>query len=307
MLLKLFISDTRRITAMRNLCCALMLLGCLNACSSSPEQVPNENKVEMDKVLTSAHVNNDEKSADNTRLDKITNNQVINDKTSENKRASAINLYEQHQVINPIVINDEVRQQYQQATSLMKQKEWLKAQALFDKVIEQQPQLSGSYVNKAIIAKQQGNLAQAQALLNQALAINKLNLYAHHIQGQVYRLQGDFDKAEQSYLAALAIWPDFTEAQASMAILLELYRGRLIDAYGYYHSYLQLKSDDEEVRRWQAALAIKIKRAGLTLPQFDDEAIHDQSKANLKPETSKIELLGENKKTPSAAEEKNND
>ena len=91
-------------------------------------------------------------------------------------------------------------------------------------------------------------------------------MYAHHLQGKVYRLQGQFDKAEQSYLAALAIWPDFTDAQASMAILLELYRGRLLDAHSYYRSYLLLNSDDEEVKRWQAGLEIKIKRAGLAMP-----------------------------------------
>ena len=185
---------------------------------------------------------------------------------AKKKQGPAINLYLQQQANVPVTVPANVLKDYQQAISLMKDKKWQQAQLLFDQVILAQPQLSGSYVNKAIIVKQQGKLTQAQALLNKAIAANQLNLYAHHLQGKVYRLQGQFDKAEQSYLAALAIWPDFTDAQASMAILLELYRGRLLDAHSYYRSYLLLNSDDEEVKRWQAGLEIKIKRAGLAMP-----------------------------------------
>ena len=141
-------------------------------------------------------------------------------------------------------------------------------------MILKQPKLSGSYVNKAIIAKQHGKLDEAQLLLAKAIEVNSLNLYAHHLQGQIYRLQGLFEKSEQSYLAALAIWPDFAQAHASMAILLELYRGRLLEAYAHYRTYLTLKPDDEEVKRWLAGLEIKIKRAGLELPT-EKETSHD--------------------------------
>lgn len=185
---------------------------------------------------------------------------------ANSNKAPAINLYLQQKSSQATTVPTKVIKDYQQAISLMEDKKWQQAQRLFDQVIVAQPQLSGSYVNKAIIAKKQGKLTQAQGLLNKAIAANRLNLYAHHLQGKIYRLQGQFDKAEQSYLAALAIWPDFAQAHASMAILLELYRGRLLDAHSYYSSYLLLNSDDEEVKRWQAGLEIKIKRAGLAVP-----------------------------------------
>lgn len=178
----------------------------------------------------------------------------------------AKNLYLEQQESNPLIIPEKTQNDYKQAINLMEEKKWSKAEVLLDQIILTQPKLSGSYVNKAIIAKQQNKLEQAQLLLNQAIKINKLNLYAHHEQGQIYRLQGQFIKAEDSYLAALAIWPNFAEAHVSMAILLELYRGRLLEAYTYYRSYLVLVPDDEEAKRWQAGLAIKIKRAGLELP-----------------------------------------
>jgi len=178
----------------------------------------------------------------------------------------AKNLYLQQQLDNPLIIAEVVQKDYQQALSLMKEKKWPQAQTLFEQVIVAQPNLSGSYVNKAIIAKQYGEFEQSQLLLTKAIEVNKLNLYAHHLQGQLYRLQGAFEKSEQSYLAALAVWPDYAEANVSMAILLELYRGRLLEAHAYYRAYLRLKPDDEQVQRWLAGLEIKIKRAGQELP-----------------------------------------
>ena len=209
--------------------------------------------------------------------------------SANSNKVPAINLYLQQKSSQASAVPAKVIKDYQQAISFMEDKKWPQAQLLFDQVILAQPQLSGSYVNKAIIAKQQGKLTQAQGLLNKAIAANQLNLYAYHLQGKIYRLQGKFDKAEQSYLAALAIWPDFAQAHASMAILLELYRGRLLDAHGYYRSYLLLNSDDEEVKRWQAGLEIKIKRAGLTVPivEKNEPAIIKVS-AELQTEDKKV-------------------
>lgn len=224
----------------------------LSACSSKPI----EHKSQEKSVKTA-------ESSVKEITTKKSKNQV--DEVAS-KTAPAINRYLQQQTNNPVTVPAHVLNDYQQAISLMKDKKWSQAEVLFDQVIIAQPQLSGSYVNKAIIAKEQGKLLTAQVLLNKAIAANSLNLYAHHLQGKVYRLQGQFDQAEQSYLAAIAIWPDFAEVHASMAILLELYRGRLLDAHRYYSSYLLLNSDDEEVKRWLAGLEIKIKRAGLAVP-----------------------------------------
>lgn len=235
---------------------ALTLSLCLGACTSKPAA---DNNQQQEAEASPLIVDKDQTIADAS----------IKESSGHSQPTPAINLYLQQQAEQTTAVPADVLKYYQQAISLMKAKKWQQAQALFDQVILKQPQLSGSYVNKAIIAKQKGQLNQAQVLLNKAIAANNLNLYAHHLQGQVYRLQGQFDKAEKSYLAAIAIWPDFAEVHASMAILLELYRGRLLDAHGYYRSYLALNSDDQEVKRWQAGLEIKIKRAGLEVPTLE--------------------------------------
>jgi len=156
---------------------------------------------------------------------------------------------------------------YKEALALMKNKEWQNAELLFDQVLALQPQLSGVYVNKALIAIQQKDLSLANKQLDKALVVNPINPYAYEIKARVARLNGHFELAEKNYLNALDIWPAYPEAQVNLAILLELYRGRLLDAHKYYSSYLALKVDDQQVKRWLAGVEIKIKRAGLELPE----------------------------------------
>ncbi len=166
-----------------------------------------------------------------------------------------------------------VIEKYTQALALMTNKEWLKAEQLFDQVLVSQPQLSGAYVNKALIAIQQKDLDRANKQLNKALAVNPLNPYAYEIKGRIARLNGDFEQAEENYLKALDIWPEYPEAQVNLAILLELYRGRLLDAHKYYSAYLALQTSDQQVQRWLAGVEIKIKRAGLELPKKADDNV----------------------------------
>jgi len=165
---------------------------------------------------------------------------------------------------------------YQQALLLMGQHEWQAASVLFDHVIAKQPNLSGSYVNQALIltelsklqkqAKRTEQLNAAELWIDKAISVNSLNPYAQYAKGKTLQDKGLFEQAEQRYAEALSIWPNYAQAQLNMAILLELYRGKLLEAYPYYTAYLQQNMDDKQVQRWQAALEIKIKRAGLRLP-----------------------------------------
>jgi len=196
------------------------------------------------------------------------NGQLSADKTglleaSKNKR----NDYLEQKQVRLANVPLYVIEKYKQALALMTNKEWLKAEQLFDQVLVSQPQLSGAYVNKALIAIQQKNSSRANKQLNKALAVNPLNPYAYEIKGRIARLNGHFKQAEQNYLKALDIWPEYPEAQVNLAILLELYRGRLLDAHKYYSAYLALQTDDQQVQRWRAGVEIKIKRAGLVLPE----------------------------------------
>ncbi|GAW95802.1 MULTISPECIES: tetratricopeptide repeat protein [Colwellia] len=287
-LLKLFISSIGGkpvFPSAKIVVTAITLSLCLGACASKPV-VDNS---QQESVATAVVTDKNQSITESKAKEKHVNSNHVKSGKAYSKSVPAINRYLlQQQAKQATAVPAKVLKDYQQALSLMKAKKWRQAQALFDQVILKQPQLSGSYVNKAIMAKQQGQLVPAQLLLDKALAVNDLNLYAHHLQGQVYRLQGQFDKAEQSYLAALAIWPDFAEAHASMAILLELYRGRLLAAHGYYRSYLLLKSDDDEVKRWLAGLEIKLTRAGLDVPSAEQSTLQI-----VKPQSTELQSVAE--------------
>ena len=253
-----------------------VLLGCclllITACSSSPESVEQQTEEHQESATEVSQ-----------QAPEVIEGKLLEDEMAKGKNAqsavssAAVNKYIAQQATNKVAIPQAIVDKYQQALALMNQKKWPQAQLLLDEIIVAQPQLSGAYVNKAIIYREQQDFTQAQILLSKAIATNELNLYAHHIQGQIYRLQGNFVLAEKSYQTALAIWPDYAPAHLDMAILLELYRGRLLDAYRYYSSYLQLNGNDEEAQRWLAGLEINIKRAGLELPTITESSEAQQS------------------------------
>ncbi len=217
---------------------------------------------------------------------------VVDDIVSMAPPKHKTNLYleeaQQHLADVPV----QIQATYQQALALMKNKQWQAAEKLFDQILVTQPQLSGVYINKALIAVNQQALSRASEHVDKALAVNPMNPYAHQLKGKISRLTGQFSQAEKSYLAALAIWPTYPEAQINLAILLELYRGRLLDARKYYAAYLALQPDDIQVQRWLAGVEIKIKRAGLILPKkAEGEAL--RSSVTASPQSSAVTASGE--------------
>ena len=155
-------------------------------------------------------------------------------------------------------ISSNIEALYQRALLLMKAQEWQQAEKLFAKIISLAPELSGSYLNQAIIAKNQQQIPLAQEKINQALAINPINPYAHNLNGILARQRGDFNLAEQSYLMALESMPDYADAHLNLAILAELYEGKWFLAQQHYQAYLLIRQDDKQVQRWLAGLTLKL-------------------------------------------------
>lgn len=156
---------------------------------------------------------------------------------------------------------------YQQALAFITKKEYQQADQLLEQIIRIEPALSGVYVNKAVIAYQQEDLSKAEYWLDKAITVNHLNPYAHNFKGQLLRKKGAFKQAQQSYLKALASWPDYADAHVNLAILLELYRGQLLQAKQHYQAYLALNPEDKKIQAYLAGLVIKMKRAGISFPE----------------------------------------
>lgn len=262
----------------------LLLLTLLtSACTNTPNRNAPDDLKSISKNITDLVVLPNNESIE----DFEGNEQTQQIQTSIGSKQTALNnknAYLEQEARLMSGVPEDVIATYQQALVLMEQQKWLAANVLFDQVIAKQANLSGSYVNQALIlkalsaqqqsteqAKQTKEVNESELLIDKAISVNPLNPYAQHFKGQILQAKGLFEQAEQRYATALSIWPHYSEAQLSMAVLLELYRGKLLEAYQYYATYLQLMGEDKQVQRWQAALAIKIKRAGLTLPVQEGE------------------------------------
>ncbi|MCJ8319405.1 MAG: tetratricopeptide repeat protein [Colwellia sp.] len=249
--------------------CCLFFLLFLVSCTSVNEKAENSQNVKNNKKITNKERNDDIKIISNELIALVESTPENGTQTRELNKLDEIgvvlkknnNLYLEQISTLTINVPEKTNKNYQQALIAMKNKDWQSANHLFDQVIVAEPKLSGSYVNKSIIAMAQNKMIIAQFNIERAIRANPLNPYAYNLQGQLSRLKGDFILSEKSYLKALSIWPDYPEVHWNYAVLLELYRGRYFDAKTYYLSYQKLLPDDKLVKRSIAGLEIKIARA----------------------------------------------
>ena len=248
----------------------MILSACSTMTNDQTSENPETNAIDaldssmVDMVNTDA---GNASSVANGSVGNGSNKQTASNGALNDISANNYNLYAEQAQQRLANVPSSVLTQYQDALALMKQQQFDQADALFDQVLLAQPTLSGALVNKALIAINKNDFELADNQLTQAIAANDKNPYAYQLKAQVARQQGRFEQAEQDYLTALSIWPNYPEAQVNLAILLELYRGKLLDSRRYYQSYLLLKPDDVQAQRWLAGFEIKIQRAGLNLQE----------------------------------------
>lgn len=160
---------------------------------------------------------------------------------------------------NPPKVPEQAKRLFKEGLDAMRNRKLDTAKAKFTEMVNVFPELSGPYVNLGIIAERQNQHKKAEEYLLQALAVNELNLLAYNHLGVVYREQGDFYKAEQAYKDAIKTWPGYAEAHLNLAILYDMYLGRLEEALQMYKRYTRLTdSPDKRSRGWIADLERRI-------------------------------------------------
>lgn len=173
---------------------------------------------------------------------------------------------------SPVVAVDPIKQQaaravaadYAQALGLMNSGKDDDALALFAKIAEKAPQLSGPLVNQALILNKQQKYAEAQAALEKALTINPKNPFANNQLGITFRNLGKFAEAKAAYLTALTQDPGYAKAHFNLGVLADLYLQDLPLAIEHYQKYQSLQSTpDAAVTNWIIDLQ---KRTGIYVP-----------------------------------------
>lgn len=109
-------------------------------------------------------------------------------------------------------------------------------------------------------------------LLDRALAANPHNYYALNLRALLAREQGQFAEAAAVYQQALAAYPGFAEAHLNLAILQDLYLQQPAKAAQHYHWYQGLLTlapqgqpanpNSELVAKWLADLERRLASRG---------------------------------------------
>lgn len=152
----------------------------------------------------------------------------------------------------------------------------LEVKATLDALYESNSKNLGALINSADISFKLNKLDQAKASYIEVLAqlesqpikqsdeskfktssiessvnSHRFKIHAYNQLGLIERQQGQFDEAEQYYRQALALNNENATTIKNLAILLDLYRGQLAEAYVLYKQYQELVGDsDPKVKDW---------------------------------------------------------
>lgn len=119
------------------------------------------------------------------------------------------------------------------------------------KMRQDYPKLSGPAVNLGLLYWKQKNYAQAQSFFEQAQTINKHNPDAYTSYAVMLREQGKFAEAEAQYLKAIAQWPHNFQAHRDLGVLYDLYLVQPEKALQHFSMCDQLSVEpNKEIKGW---------------------------------------------------------
>ena len=154
-------------------------------------------------------------------------------------------------VIANFKVSTALKQQYKLALELMQSEDYRQAISLMENIIEEEPRISGPWVNIAIAYRQLDEIDKAESAIHMALEANPDNPYALNQAGIIMREQGKFSASEEMYKRALAEYPNYPNAHLNLAILCDLYLQNIVCAKSHYQAYQELNQDsDKSIVAW---------------------------------------------------------
>lgn len=134
-----------------------------------------------------------------------------------------------------------------EARRAFKAEEWERAEALLQELIEADDDLSGPWVMLGDIASERGEHQKALDAYAKAIAINGDNVNAYLRLALTQRKLGRYLHAQNTYAAALKLWPDYPEAHLNLAVLYDIYLNHPLRAQKHMEAY-QFLTDGENTR-----------------------------------------------------------
>lgn len=153
--------------------------------------------------------------------------------------------------VPPVEVPERAAAAFSAALTAMAGADWLAAETGFENLTRDHPAFPGPWVNLAILYRRDGRDEEAQAALEQALALAPDHPAANNEQGVLHRERGEFAAAEAAYRRALETDPTYALAHYNLGVLLDLYLKREGEALEHYEAYQSLtQSPDENVDLW---------------------------------------------------------
>jgi tetratricopeptide (TPR) repeat protein len=151
----------------------------------------------------------------------------------------------------PAVEPEALPRVYDEALVLMQSGDYQAAVRVLRTFSDDNPKLSGPYINLGIAYRHTGKHDAARAALQRAIELNPDNATAHHQLAILFRESGDFEAALASYRRALDLRPDYELAHRNLGILYDLYLQQPGEALVHYRKYVELAAQpDETVNGW---------------------------------------------------------
>lgn len=154
-------------------------------------------------------------------------------------------------LVPPLEVPEEALVAFASAVDAMAGGDWIQAEIELEDLIGEHPAFPGPYVNLAILYRRDGRDDEAQAALQQALALAPGHAAANNELGVIYRERGDFADAEMAYRRAIETEPTYALAHYNLGVLLDIYLKREAEALQHYEAYQALAPvPDQEVGIW---------------------------------------------------------
>ncbi len=165
-----------------------------------------------------------------------------------------------------------VQRDYRKAVSALQAGDYAQAEAALQSFVAEYPGYANAYVNLAIVVAKRGDSEAAVRLLQHAIEVDAGNVYALNRLGLIRRQQGEFAAAEQAWLEATRVNPDYPNAWYNLGVLYDLYLQDLDAAVNHYQRYYDLaaaadsagETETAGVQRWIADLQRRIGDAPKT-------------------------------------------
>ncbi|MEH6449694.1 MAG: tetratricopeptide repeat protein [Oleispira sp.] len=122
-------------------------------------------------------------------------------------------------------------------------------------IIRNDKGLSGPWMILGDIALAEKDSVLAQKHYQQGLLINPNNVNGYTALAQAQRIQGQYNRAQNTLAKALGLWSDFPEAHYNLSILFDIYLNQSEKAKQHLNAYILLEGGDQESQQWLQQLS----------------------------------------------------